>query len=114
MTMFKNRRGFIKNTALASLGIMVANKNQAQFLGNPKLIQAGKRIGIIGLDTSHVVAFSKALNAENAGPEYGGFKIAAAYPKGSKDIASSVERIPGYTEDVKNWVLKLWSPSTIC
>jgi len=30
-----------------------------------------------------------------------GYRIAAAYPKGSNDIQSSVERIPGYTEDVK-------------
>jgi len=61
----------------------------------------GGKIGIIGLDTSHSVAFTKALNNPAAGPEFGGFKIIAAYPKGSNDIKSSVERIPGYTEDVK-------------
>ncbi len=32
---------------------------------------------------------------------FNGYKIVAAYPKGSNDIKSSVERIPGYTEDVK-------------
>lgn len=61
----------------------------------------GKRIGIIGLDTSHVIAFVDALNTDNQKPEYKGYKIVAAYPKGSADIKSSTDRIPGYTEDVK-------------
>ncbi len=64
-------------------------------------VQKGKRIGIIGLDTSHSVAFTKTFNAENAGPEYGGYKVVAAYPKGSSDIESSVKRIAGYTESIK-------------
>ena len=34
-------------------------------------------------------------------PELKGYKVIAAYPKGSADIESSVKRIPGYTEDVK-------------
>lgn len=62
---------------------------------------AGKRIGIIGLDTSHSVAFTKSLNADSPNPVYDGFKVVAAYPHGSKDIASSTERIPGYTEQVQ-------------
>jgi predicted dehydrogenase len=62
---------------------------------------AGKRIGIIGLDTSHSVAFTKSLNADSPNPVYDGFKIVAAYPHGSKDIVSSTERIPGYTEQVQ-------------
>lgn len=62
---------------------------------------AGKRIGIIGLDTSHSVAFTKSLNADSPNPVYDGFKVVAAYPHGSKDIVSSTERIPGYTEQVQ-------------
>lgn len=56
---------------------------------------------MIGLDTSHSVAFTKALNSEDAGPEFDGFRVVAAYPKGSNDIKSSVERIPGYIDEVK-------------
>lgn len=62
---------------------------------------AGRRIGIIGLDTSHSVAFTKSLNADSPNPVYDGFKVVAAYPHGSKDIVSSTERIPGYTEQVQ-------------
>lgn len=61
----------------------------------------GKRVGIIGLDTSHSVAFAKALNATSPNPVYEGYKVVAAYPQGSKDIESSVKRISEYTEDIK-------------
>lgn len=59
------------------------------------------RIGIIGLDTSHAVAFTTMINGPSPLPEAAGCRVVAAYPKGSPDIASSVERIPNYTEDVK-------------
>lgn len=60
-----------------------------------------KRVGIIGLDTSHSLAFTKAFNARDAAADLGGYKVVAAYPHGSKDIPSSVERIPGYTEEIQ-------------
>ena len=63
----------------------------------PKQLKAG----IIGLDTSHVIAFTKTLNAEKQKPEAVGWKMVAAYPKGSPDIKSSTERIPGYIEEMK-------------
>lgn len=59
------------------------------------------RVGIIGLDTSHAVAFTKILNKENPGAETAGVRVVAAYPKGSPDIESSVSRVPGYTEEVR-------------
>ncbi len=46
----------------------------------------GKRVGIIGLDTSHSTAFTQALNSATADPAYDGYKIVAAYPQGSKTI----------------------------
>ena len=59
------------------------------------------RIGLIGLDTSHSIAFTKVLNSEKPKPEFAGCRIVAAYPWGSRDIESSTSRIPGYTEEVK-------------
>ena len=59
------------------------------------------RAGIIGLDTSHVIAFTKALNAEKPEPQYAGVRVTVAYPQGSKDIESSTSRVPKYTEQVK-------------
>lgn len=61
----------------------------------------GKRVGIIGLDTSHSIAFTKELNTNPASANWQGYRVVAAYPKGSNDIESSVKRIPGYIDEVK-------------
>lgn len=59
------------------------------------------RIGIIGCDTSHVPAFADAFNASNASGAMAGFKVTAAYPGGSSDIPTSINRVPGFTEHLK-------------
>lgn len=59
------------------------------------------KVGIIGLDTSHAIAFTKSMNAPDAVGALGKCKVIAAYPKGSPDIESSVSRIPKYTDDIK-------------
>lgn len=59
------------------------------------------KVGIIGLDTSHAVAFTKVLNDPQAPPEVARCRVTAAYPQGSPDIESSVSRVPGYTEEVR-------------
>ena len=58
------------------------------------------RIGIIGLDTSHVIQFTKMINQQLL-PEAEGARVVLAYPQGSPDIASSVSRVPGYIEQVQ-------------
>ncbi len=59
------------------------------------------RAGIIGLDTSHVLSFTKTLNTDPQKPEVMGVRMVAAYPQGSKDIEGSTKRVPEYTEKVK-------------
>ncbi len=59
------------------------------------------RVGIIGLDTSHVPNFTGAINREPADPAMRNCRVVAAYPYGSRDIESSVSRIPKYTAEVK-------------
>ncbi|MDB6139856.1 MAG: oxidoreductase protein, partial [Verrucomicrobiaceae bacterium] len=58
------------------------------------------RAGIIGLDTSHAIAFTTALNTKNP-PNAEGMKVVAAYPTGSPDIKSSTDRVPEYTAQAK-------------
>lgn len=94
-----NRRNFIHKATLTGLSVGLMNKPAILF-GN-SISRAEKRIGIIGLDTSHSVAFAKALNANPVDPSLRGYKITAAYPYGSKGIESSAKRIPGYVEEVK-------------
>ena len=88
------RRDFIVPALSASFGLTFLTKAKA----SPQNL-LGKRVGIIGLDTSHTVAFTKSLLRGDAA--FKGYKVVAAYPQGSLDIVSSTERIPGYTEDVK-------------
>jgi predicted dehydrogenase len=59
------------------------------------------KVGIIGLDTSHVVAFTKALNDPQAAEDLAGCRVVAAYPQGSPDIESSTSRVPGYIAEMK-------------
>jgi predicted dehydrogenase len=60
------------------------------------------RAGIIGLDTSHVVAFTKVLNGPKAQGDLAGVRVVAAYPGGSPDIPSSRDRVDGYTKQLRD------------
>ncbi|KAA0991192.1 Gfo/Idh/MocA family protein [Dyadobacter aurulentus] len=91
-----NRRTFILQSAAAGAGLGLLN-----FQPLSAKPAEGKRVGIIGLDTSHSIAFTKVLNAAQPDPVFEGYKVTAAYPYGSKDIESSAKRIPGYIEEVK-------------
>ena len=62
--------------------------------------QSQIKVGIIGLDTSHSPAFAKYFNLTDTSNS---FRVVAAYPHGSKDIESSVTRIPTYTAEVKGY-----------
>jgi predicted dehydrogenase len=59
------------------------------------------KVGIIGLDTSHSPAFAKLFNAPTPEAGLSGFRVVAAYPHGSADIQSSVERIPELTKEIQ-------------
>jgi predicted dehydrogenase len=93
------RRNFIRDSSTAALGVALVAPLIKSYAKS--LIQNPKRIGIIGLDTSHSTAFAKALNGPGPSANYAGFTVTAAYPKGSADIVSSTKRVAGYTEDVK-------------
>lgn len=61
---------------------------------------ADLRLGIIGTDTSHVIAFSKVLNDATAPDHIPGAKVVAAFKGGSPDIESSASRVEGYAKDL--------------
>jgi predicted dehydrogenase len=60
------------------------------------------RAGIIGLDTSHVVAFTRVLNDPKATGELAGVRVVAAYPGGSPDVAASRDRIADFTRQLRD------------
>ncbi len=95
------RRDFISGTLAASTALAVPFSLQAAVNNVSPL-----RIGIIGLDTSHSPAFAKYFNVTDTS---GDFRVVAAYPHGSKDIESSVSRIPKYTDEVKAYGVEIKS-----
>ncbi len=58
------------------------------------------RIGLIGLDTSHVSAFTKALNDEKNKDHIPGARVVAIFKGGSPDIPSSANRVEGFTAEL--------------
>ena len=56
---------------------------------------AETKVGIIGCDTSHTIAFTEMLNVKND-PDCAGFRVTAAHKWGSPDIFSSTNRYPKY------------------
>ncbi len=58
------------------------------------------RAGIIGLDTSHVTAFTQLLNNPQPRGELAGVRVVADYPGGSPDIPSSRDRVAGFTKEL--------------
>lgn len=79
-----------RSIILAALAVLIALPLGAQ-----------QRIGIIGLDTSHSLAFTKLINSQD--PATRKFVVVAAYPYGSQVIESSFTRIPKYTEEIKQY-----------
>ena len=67
------------------------------------------RIGMIGLDTSHVPAFLQLFNDPQAKEHVPGGRIVAAFKGGSPDIESSISRVDGYTKQaVEKYGVKLY------
>jgi predicted dehydrogenase len=58
------------------------------------------RIGMIGLDTSHVGAFARLIMDANAPDYVGGGQIVAAFPGGSPDFDLSIGRVDEITKSL--------------
>lgn len=102
MNQIFNRRKFISSATSAAIGLGLSKIPGV-------LYQNQVKVGIIGLDTSHSIAFTKALNAAEPLEGIKNYRVVAAYPKGSTDIESSVKRIPDYTQQVKTMGVEIVS-----
>ncbi len=66
------------------------------------------RLGIIGLDTSHVVQFTQLLNDPKRPDHVAGARIVAAYKGGSPDVKESATRIERFTAEMRDkWKVEL-------
>ena len=70
---------------------------------------ADLRVGMIGLDTSHVTAFTQLMNDPDNPKHVPGAKVVAAFKGGSADIESSATRVDGYTKELQEkWGVKIY------
>jgi hypothetical protein len=71
------------------------------FLLTAMCASAEIRLGIIGTDTSHVIAFTKILN-DPTSPDYvPGARVVAAFKGGSADVESSYTRVDKFADELK-------------
>jgi hypothetical protein len=73
----------------------------AVMLGCGSSAWAEVRLGIVGTDTSHVPAFARLLNDPSSPDHVPGARIVAAYKGGSPELASSRDRIEGFTKELQ-------------
>jgi hypothetical protein len=59
------------------------------------------RAGLIGLDTSHVIAFTQLLNDPKATGDLADVKVVAGFPGGSRDVPDSWNRVEKFTEQLR-------------
>jgi predicted dehydrogenase len=59
------------------------------------------RAGMIGLDTSHVVAFTELLHDPAVGDRFGGLRVACGFPGGNPDFPLSRDRVGGFTDRLR-------------
>lgn len=60
------------------------------------------RIGMIGLDTSHVTAFANLLHDADNAYHIPGMRVTAAFPGGSPDFPTSINRLEGFTNELRD------------
>src|SRR5918995_1643367 len=59
------------------------------------------KIGLVGLDTSHVIVFSKCFNKTGHADHVEGGRVVVGYPGGSEDFELSRSRVGKFTQQVR-------------
>jgi hypothetical protein len=62
---------------------------------------ADLKVGMVGLDTSHVVEFTRRFNDSNDKEFVPGVHVVAAFKGGSRDIPASWNRVDGFTKTLQ-------------
>ena len=66
------------------------------------------RVGIVGLDTSHVVAFTRIFNDPSDPEHVPGVRVVAAFKGGSPDVEASRTRVDGFTAELRDkWKVRI-------
>lgn len=77
-------------------------------LGANAFAQEPLKIGIIGLDTSHVIQFTQLLNDAKRPDHVPGARVVVAYKGGSPDVEASATRVDKFTAELRDkWGVEL-------
>lgn len=85
---------------LLSIALFCGSLDQTH-AAEPAEYQTPLRAGLIGLDTSHVIAFTKQFNAESGVEDLLGVRVVAGFPGGT-DIHDSATRVDGFTKELRD------------
>jgi len=94
------RRHWLTAAVLLCSGFIVGRAG-AEELSSPL------RAGLIGLDTSHAISFTKVLNDPDAEGDLADVVVVAGYPGGSPDIPSSWNRVQQYTDQLREMGIEI-------
>lgn len=65
------------------------------------------KVGIIGLDNYHSLAFTQLFHQPNVTGDLAGIRVVAAFPAGSPDIGESVENLPKWKEQIQPYGVEI-------
>ncbi len=77
------------------------------FLVSPSFAADLLRVGLIGLDSSHAVAFAKMINEQDGSLQMGDVKVVAAYAGGSPDLPASADRLEKFTGTITSMGIEI-------
>ncbi|MCY4779545.1 Gfo/Idh/MocA family oxidoreductase [Sphingobacterium sp. UT-1RO-CII-1] len=101
-----SRRKFITQLSLVGGGLLLHNEITAQGIKGKV-----KKIGVIGLDTSHSEMFTKDINEGKLSDR--GYRVVAAYPHGSKDIPSALQMKPNIIKAMEGMGVRIVDSITV-
>jgi predicted dehydrogenase len=102
------RRDFTKIATAASVSAALGAGRAYGANDRLRQAQALLRLGMIGLDTSHVLRFAELLNDPSRPDHAPGARVVAAFKGGSPDMEQSATRIERFTAEIRDkWKVEL-------
>ena len=94
-----------RRVVLLTMTLLYAAVNQAKS-AEPAPHQQPLRAGMIGLDTSHAIAFAKLFNAESGVEDLLDVRVVAGFPGGT-EIHASASRVDRFTQELRDMGIEI-------
>jgi len=102
-------KALTSHVAIAAWAITISTVLAAGTFAGEKVkadIRSAYRVGVVGLDTSHTINFTKKLNNPSTS-RMRGAQVVIALSKNSIDIEGSLSRVPDYTRQLQEMGIKI-------